>query len=128
MSTTGARQAENPTSEPWIQRLQDMLDAADFDGAVAYLDKISADDLQRKMTSLKQGSITDLRARCLLSEVYDYAGLNANADKVIRPVGLKAQRDIKSASNDMSVPAMLGDHHQRFLAQQCWACLHLGMV
>jgi tetratricopeptide (TPR) repeat protein len=128
MNAPGTSLGRNLTIEPWIRGLQEFVDTANFDGALEHLDRLGSDDLERKLALLESGTLADLRVRCILAEIYDYAGLSTKADKLIRPIGLRAQHNLKAVLEKSAGVINLPENDLPYLAQQCWTCLHLAMV
>ena len=103
----------------WVNELDNFLKEANFDEALALYKK--RDHMQLVQYPIETRAM--LRARCLVCEVLDYAGLYKQSGDVINDVGITAQRELKreqEANNIISNSIPL-------LKQQCWACLHLGM-
>lgn len=114
--------------EKWIQDLRILLEKADFDQALAFVDGMRPEDLEQKLTSLRTDPLATLDARCLICEVHDYAGQKEKGFECIKDIGLKAKNDLTVALRESSSGLKLSTDQLQYLTLQSWACIHFGMV
>lgn len=119
--------SEGIINKDWIDRLADHIDNADLDQAVVYIADVRAQNLTQALDR-NLDPLQKLRVRCLLCEVYDYAGRRQEAQACIAQEGEYAYDDMKAAAQSESATVWKDPKALEYLKQQCWACLHLGMV
>jgi tetratricopeptide (TPR) repeat protein len=107
----------------WSSELESYLSEANLDGALEY---IRQTDAGRELRALTGDPARALYARCLLSEVLDYAGLREEAIMHVGEAGADAKRALQRERD--SGRTMIDLQQLHVLKQQCWCCLQLGMV
>jgi tetratricopeptide (TPR) repeat protein len=113
----------------WIHQLQTLLDKADFDNALTLINTLTPEDMESSLVAHNPTDpLATLRARCLISEVRDYAGQTAEATACILEEGIKAIGTLKMLLHQPALPLHWSPDDFKYLQQQCWACLHLGMA
>ncbi len=115
----------------WIEALRALIDSANLDDAIIYIADVRPNRLERDFAP-ELDEVLRLRARCLICEVYDYAGRREDASACIEKEGLDLLQDLEGAKRDFEKGAWKKTWDSAtalsHLKQKCWACLHLGMV
>lgn len=113
-------------TKEWIAALEEYLDHANLDGALDVLAKFDPETLEVNLDP-ELGELLTLRARCLLCEVYDYAGMSREANLCMETVAEDIWDDLKAAEPTRA-QVWRNIEKLSYLKQECIACLHLGMV
>lgn len=104
----------------WLDKLEAYLFEANLDDALKFL---LSNEQSAEAYLNKESGPRGLYARSLICEVLDYAGLWRQATRYIGDHGKKAYDTLCNSKTNTSLLSNL-----RLTKQQCWCCLHLGMV
>lgn len=128
--STGTKTMPEPSNpiinKEWVANLENYLDQANLDGAFEYIAKLPPENLEQHFDP-QLGPLLSLRARCLVCEVYDYAGKSREANLAIDAVAEDIWEDLKAAE-PTKAKVWKNIEKLTYLKQECLACLHLGMV
>lgn len=122
--------SQPPLTPDWIARLQELVDGANLDDAIRHIHGFHPKNLDQYLKELNPDPVLALHVRCLLCEVYDYAGLREDASLCIKLESEAVQEELKHAKTQWEKvwENRASPKELELLKQRCWACLHLGMV
>jgi tetratricopeptide (TPR) repeat protein len=110
-------------SSPLTKRLQELLDQADYDAALAELtEQITAPRELPELTHFEA-----IRQACLTCEALDYGGRYAESAIVIGPYENEARQRIDTFLSPSRQPATLNPKEADDINELCWVLIHCGM-
>jgi tetratricopeptide (TPR) repeat protein len=131
MSTTARLENDNhgPTiTMDWIKEMEGYLNTANLDGALKFIAGIQPLRLGEEMDP-QLDDFLQMRVRCLICEVFDYAGKYKEANLCLGRHAEDALSSLEAAALDTAEIWQKKERRQlQKLKQECLMCLHFGMV